>query len=50
MVDTTVQESLPRTEARRQGLWWELIKGEAEYVRDLRIVVEVSISRTTDQH
>jgi len=36
-----MQESLPREETRRQGLWWELIKGEAEYARDLRIMVEV---------
>jgi hypothetical protein len=42
MVDSKVQDSLPRAEVRRQGLWWELTKGETEYVRDLRIVVDVS--------
>ena len=41
MVDVSVLESLSRAEGRRQGLWWELIKGETEYVRDLRIVAEV---------
>ena len=42
LVDASVLESLGRPEVRRQGLWWELIKGEVEYVRDLRTVCDVS--------
>lgn len=29
-------------EQRRQGLWWEIIKGEREYVRDMSIMCHVS--------
>jgi hypothetical protein len=35
-------ESLGRQEVQRQGLWWELVKGEVEFVRDLRVVTQVS--------
>lgn len=42
IVDAGLVESLPSKERKRQGLWWELIKGEREYVRDLKIVCEVS--------
>lgn len=43
MVDDDVIESLGRQEVRRQGLWWELIKGEREYVRDLKTITDVFI-------
>jgi hypothetical protein len=43
LVDSGVLEILDREEIRRQGLWWELIKGEREYVRDLRVVCEVCL-------
>ena len=42
MVDKSVRHSLDKTEVKRQGLWWEVINGEREYVRDLRVVCEVS--------
>ena len=42
MVDPGILESLGRQEVNRQGLWWELIKAEVEYVRDLRIICDVS--------
>jgi hypothetical protein len=42
MVDCSLTESLSREERKRQGLWWEMIKGEMEYVKDLRTVCEVS--------
>ncbi|WVR05091.1 hypothetical protein IAU60_002103 [Kwoniella sp. DSM 27419] len=43
MVDRTLSESLDKDELKRQGLWWELIKGEREYVRDLKTVCDVFI-------
>lgn len=43
LVDTEVRLSLGREEVKRQGLWWELIEGESEYVRDLRIICHVSL-------
>jgi hypothetical protein len=42
MLDCSLTESLSREERKRQGLWWEMIKGEMEYVKDLRTVCEVS--------
>lgn len=36
-------DSLPKDEQRRQGLWWELIKSEKEYVRDLATMCQVSV-------
>lgn len=42
IVDAGLVDSLSPKERKRQGLWWELIKGEREYVRDLKIVCEVS--------
>lgn len=42
LVDGSVVESLPKNEQKRQGLWWELIKAEKEYVRDLATMCEVS--------
>ena len=44
LVDPSVRESLGKDEVQRQGLWWELIKGEVEYVRDLRMICKVSRS------
>lgn len=44
LVDSSLTESLSREERKRQGLWWEMIKGEMEYVKDLRTVCEVSAS------
>lgn len=41
MVDRAVRDSLDKREVKRQGLWWELINGEREYVRDLKVVCEV---------
>lgn len=48
MVDRSVRDSLDKEEVRRQGLWWELINGEREYVRDLKIICVVS-SRLLDR-
>lgn len=42
LVDPSIRETLGKQEVRRQGLWWELIKGEVEYVRDLRMICKVS--------
>ena len=42
LVDESVRESLGNLEVKRQGLWWELIKGEADYVKDLRVMRDVS--------
>lgn len=42
LVDQSVVDSLPKDEQRRQGLWWELIKAEREYVRDLATMCQVS--------
>ncbi|ORX39762.1 hypothetical protein BD324DRAFT_614892 [Kockovaella imperatae] len=42
LVGSSFFESLGSAEVRRQGLWWELVKGEVEYVRDLRTVCDVS--------
>ncbi|GFZ46220.1 hypothetical protein JCM24511_04467 [Saitozyma sp. JCM 24511] len=43
LVDSSLTESLSREERKRQGLWWEMIKGEMEYVKDLRTVCETFI-------
>lgn len=42
LVDPSIREVLGSKEMKRQGLWWELIKGEVEYVRDLRVLCQVS--------
>lgn len=42
LVDPSLRQILERSEVKRQGLWWELIKGEAEYVKDLRVICRVS--------
>jgi hypothetical protein len=41
MVDKSVLDSLGKDEVKRQGLWWELVSGEREFVRDLKVVCEV---------
>jgi len=41
LVDPSIREVLGSKEMKRQGLWWELIKGEVEYVRDLRVLCQV---------
>jgi hypothetical protein len=41
LVDPGLRTILDRREVKRQGLWWELIKGEVEYVRDLRVICRV---------
>ncbi|KAK4687215.1 RHO1 GDP-GTP exchange protein 1/2, partial [Tremellales sp. Uapishka_1] len=43
VVDNSVLTSLGRTEVKRQGLWWELIRGEREYVRDLQVLLDAFI-------
>ncbi|WWC85367.1 uncharacterized protein L201_000230 [Kwoniella dendrophila CBS 6074] len=43
LVDRTLSDSLTKEELKRQGLWWEMIKGEREYVRDMKTVCEVFI-------
>ncbi|WVQ70220.1 uncharacterized protein L199_008446 [Kwoniella botswanensis] len=43
LVDRTLSDSLSKEELKRQGLWWEMIKGEREYVRDMKTVCEVFI-------
>lgn len=42
IVDKSFCESLDKMEQRRQGLWWEIIKGEREYVRDMDTMYHVS--------
>lgn len=42
IVDKSFCDSLDKMEQRRQGLWWEIIKGEREYVRDMSIMCHVS--------
>jgi hypothetical protein len=46
LVDQDVVDSLPKDEQRRQGLWWELIKAEKEYVRDLGTMCQVRPAQT----
>ncbi|KAK8869923.1 hypothetical protein IAR55_000491 [Kwoniella newhampshirensis] len=48
MVDRSLSASLPKEEQNRQGLWWEMIKGEREYVRDMKIVCDVFIQPLRD--
>ncbi|KAL7422275.1 hypothetical protein Q5752_002921 [Cryptotrichosporon argae] len=43
MVDPCVLDSLSRDEVKRQGLWWELVRGEREYVADLKVFIEAFI-------
>ncbi|WVQ78218.1 hypothetical protein IAT38_000301 [Cryptococcus sp. DSM 104549] len=43
IVDRSFGDSLSKQEQKRQGLWWEMIKGEREYVRDMKIVCDVFI-------
>jgi hypothetical protein len=43
LVDSSLLESLGSDEVKRQGLWWELIRLEREYVRDLRVICEVRL-------
>ncbi|OCF39870.1 hypothetical protein I317_06307 [Kwoniella heveanensis CBS 569] len=50
LVDNTLSESLSKDELKRQGLWWEMIKGEREYVRDMKIVCDVFIQPLRDHH
>lgn len=42
LVDPDLVLSLTRDERRRQGVWWEVIRGERAYVRDLGTMVHVS--------
>ena len=42
LVDRSLLDSLGRDEVKRQGLWWELIRLERGYVRDLQVICEVS--------
>ncbi|WVO12788.1 hypothetical protein L204_100396 [Cryptococcus depauperatus] len=48
LVDRAFCNSLTKQEQRRQGLWWELIKGEREYVRDMGIVCNVFMQSLRD--
>ncbi|WRT67006.1 uncharacterized protein IL334_003972 [Kwoniella shivajii] len=48
LVDHTLSDSLSKDELKRQGLWWEMIKGEREYVRDMKIVCDVFIQPLRD--
>ncbi|WVF72308.1 hypothetical protein IAT40_007121 [Kwoniella sp. CBS 6097] len=48
LVDTTLSDSLSKDELKRQGLWWEMIKGEREYVRDMKTVCDVFIQPLRD--
>nr|XP_019013428.1 uncharacterized protein I206_01495 [Kwoniella pini CBS 10737]OCF52209.1 hypothetical protein I206_01495 [Kwoniella pini CBS 10737] len=43
LVDRSLSDSLNKEELKRQGLWWEMIKGEREYVKDMKTVCEVFI-------
>ena len=43
LVDPDLVLSLTRDERRRQGVWWEVIRGEGAYVRDLGTMVHVSM-------
>ncbi|RXK38363.1 hypothetical protein M231_04405 [Tremella mesenterica] len=51
LVNPLLVQSLEQKEVRRQGLWWELVRGEREYVKDLHTISEVFIQplRTADQ-
>ena len=44
LVDASVMDSLEKSEVKRQGLWWELMNGEVEYVRDLRTICNVGLT------
>ncbi|ADV20494.1 hypothetical protein I305_06270 [Cryptococcus gattii E566] len=48
IVDKSFCESLDKMEQRRQGLWWEIIKGEREYVRDMDTMYHVFIQELRD--
>ncbi|WWD15802.1 hypothetical protein CI109_100226 [Kwoniella shandongensis] len=48
LVDRSLSASLPKEEQNRQGLWWEMVKGEREYVRDMKIVCDVFIQPLRD--
>ncbi|EAL22516.1 hypothetical protein CNBB3940 [Cryptococcus deneoformans B-3501A] len=48
IVDKSLCDSLDKMEQRRQGLWWEIIKGEREYVRDMGIMHHVFIQELRD--
>ncbi|WVW83239.1 hypothetical protein I302_105258 [Kwoniella bestiolae CBS 10118] len=48
LVDRTLSDSLSKEELKRQGLWWEMIKGEREYVRDMKTVCDVFIQPLRD--
>ncbi|KIR26825.1 hypothetical protein I309_04203 [Cryptococcus deuterogattii LA55] len=48
IVDKSFCDSLDKMEQRRQGLWWEIIKGEREYVRDMDIMYHVFIEELRD--
>ncbi|OXG93167.1 hypothetical protein C345_00803 [Cryptococcus neoformans A2-102-5] len=48
IVDKSFCDSLDKMEQRRQGLWWEIIKGEREYVRDMSIMCHIFIQELRD--
>ncbi|KAI9638407.1 uncharacterized protein MKK02DRAFT_42797 [Dioszegia hungarica] len=50
LVDQSVVDSLPKDEQRRQGLWWELIKAEREYVRDLATMCQGFVEPLRNHH
>ena len=43
LVDPDLVLSLTRDERRRQGVWWEVIRGERAYVRDLGTMIHVRV-------
>ncbi|KAI6007685.1 Dbl homology domain-containing protein [Pisolithus orientalis] len=48
LVDRTALEGIPAVERKRQETIFELISTEADYVRDLRLIVELFYSRLVD--
>lgn len=49
LVDASILQSLGKDETRRQGLWFEVISGEMDYVRDLKVLCEEFIAPLRSQ-
>lgn len=49
LVDPDLVLSLTRDERRRQGVWWEVIRGERAYVRDLGTMIHGFMEQLLNQ-
>lgn len=48
-MDESILQSLGKDETRRQGLWFEVISGELDYVRDLRVLCDEFVAPLRSQ-